>query len=110
MRADAQRRREAIVQAGRVLVAERGGEVPLEAVAEVAGARLSVARLAGGQVLTVPGGALTHLFVAAGALLRFSLAQPLAAGDAIVLTEEPDHEVTAGVPSELLVWTLPDAG
>jgi hypothetical protein len=47
-----------------------------------------------------------HAFVTTGALLRFSLAEPLQAGDALLLTAEPAYEVTAGVPTDLLVWTL----
>ena len=47
---------------------------------------------------------LTHVFVGRGALLRSSLAEPLQDGDAFLFTDEPAHEVTAGVPSELLVW------
>ena len=38
--------------------------------------------------------------------LRSSLAEPLSAGDAFEMTDEGAHEVTAGVPTELLVWTF----
>ena len=48
-----------------------------------------------------------HCFVARGALLRSSLAEPLEAGDAFCFTDEPAHEVTPAVDSELLVWLLP---
>ena len=41
-----------------------------------------------------------------GALLRSSLAEPLADGDAFRITDQPGLEVTAGVPTELLVWTF----
>lgn len=86
------------------LAAAEGALVP---VAEVAGATFSAARLGVGATLTVPGGPLTHVFVATGALLRSSLAQPLAAGDTFIFTDEPDHEVTAAVPTDVLVWALP---
>ena len=43
---------------------------------------------------------------ARGALLRSSLAEPLHDGDAFLFTDEPVHELTAGVPSELLVWSF----
>ena len=41
-----------------------------------------------------------HVFVATGALLRFSLAEPLSAGDAMLLTDEPSYDVTAAVPTD----------
>ena len=47
-----------------------------------------------------------HAYVASGALLRSSLAAPMEAGDAFCFVDEPDHEVTAGVPTEILVWTF----
>ncbi|MFT4084187.1 MAG: pirin family protein [Nocardioides sp.] len=78
----------------------------------IAGARLSVARLDAGQGVVLPAAARRHLYVATGALTRSSLAEPLAAGDAFEITAEPDSaatpeiEVTAGVPTELLLWTF----
>jgi hypothetical protein len=48
-----------------------------------------------------------HCFVARGALLRSSLAEPLEAGDAFCFVDEPAREVTPAVDSELLVWLLP---
>jgi redox-sensitive bicupin YhaK (pirin superfamily) len=68
------------------------------------GAVFSVARLDANQTVTIPPAPLTHVFVGRGALLRSSLAEPLQDGDAFLFTDEPAHEVTAGVPSELLVW------
>jgi quercetin 2,3-dioxygenase len=70
------------------------------------GARFSVARLEANQTLTVPTAPLTHVFVGRGALLRSSLAEPLQDGDAFLFTDEPAHQVTAGVPTELLVWSF----
>lgn len=68
----------------------------------------AVARLEAGETVTVPGAPRRHLFVATGALLRSSLAEPLAAGDAFVITQDsPDPiEVAAGVPSDLLLWSF----
>jgi redox-sensitive bicupin YhaK (pirin superfamily) len=70
----------------------------------------SVARLAAGESVTVPGAPIRHVYVAAGALLRSSMAEPLTQGDAFVVSDESDadHEltVTAAVDTELLVWQL----
>ena len=68
------------------------------------GAGFSVLRLGDLETVTLPVAPLVHAFVARGALLRSSLAEPLHEGDAFLFTDEPAHEVTAGVPSELLVW------
>jgi redox-sensitive bicupin YhaK (pirin superfamily) len=68
------------------------------------GAVLSVVRLGDHETVTVPAAPKSHVFVARGALLRSSLAEPLHEGDAFLFTDEPDTELTAGVPTELLVW------
>ena len=70
------------------------------------GAVLSVVRLDGEQSVTVPAGPRVHVFVGRGALLRSSLAEPLHEGDAFLFTDEPGCTLTAGVPTELLVWEL----
>jgi redox-sensitive bicupin YhaK (pirin superfamily) len=70
------------------------------------GAVFSVARLDAHQTLTVPSAPRTHVFVGRGALLRSSLAEPLHDGDAFLFTDEPAHDLTAGVASELLVWSF----
>jgi redox-sensitive bicupin YhaK (pirin superfamily) len=70
------------------------------------GATLSVVRLADHGSVTIPAGPQVHVFVSRGALLRSSLAEPLHEGDAFLFTDEPDTELTAGVPSELLVWSF----
>ncbi|MBU1802481.1 MAG: pirin family protein [Actinobacteria bacterium] len=75
----------------------------------VPGAVLSVARLDEGDTVTLPGGAFVHAYLARGALLRSSLAEPLEEGDAFRFVDGGPHEVTAAVPSELLVWVF-DAG
>ncbi len=72
----------------------------------VGDATLAVARLDAGDVLALPDAPRVHAFVATGALLRFSLAEPLAAGDAMLLTDEPSYDVTAAVPTDLLVWAF----
>jgi redox-sensitive bicupin YhaK (pirin superfamily) len=81
-----------------------GSLVPV--VTPQAGATFSVARLEAGQTATLAPSALQHVFVARGALTRFSLAEPLHDGDALLMTAEPAHEVTAAVPTELLVWSF----
>ncbi|KAB2812824.1 pirin family protein [Pimelobacter simplex] len=72
----------------------------------VRGAALDVVRLGAGETVTLPAAARMHAFVTTGALLRSSLAEPLAAGDAFCMTDEGAHDVTAAVPTELLIWTF----
>jgi len=68
------------------------------------GATLTVSRPGAGEDVELPAGPLVHAYLTRGALVRSSLAEPVAAGDAFALTDEPAHVVTAAVPSELLVW------
>lgn len=68
------------------------------------GATFSVARLPAGATLALPEHGLVHVYVARGALIRSSLAEPLGEGDAFRITERLGLEVTAAVPTELLVW------
>lgn len=77
-----------------------------DTVEPVPGARLDVLRLGGGETGSLPAAPLSHVYVARGALLRSSMAEPLQEGDAFRFTDEPAHEVTAGVASELLVWSF----
>lgn len=72
----------------------------------VAGATFWVAHLDRGQTVQLPDDRLQHVFVATGALIRSSLADPLSAGDAFRITDRPGLEVTAGATTELLVWTF----
>lgn len=72
----------------------------------VASATFWVARLERLQTVTLPEDALQHVFVANGALARSSLAQPLSAGDAFRITDQPGLELTAASPTELLVWSF----
>lgn len=92
------------VAPGARLVPVVGGGGPLSV--DVPGASFAVARLGAGDTLTLPAADNAHVFVANGALLRFSLAEPLSAGDTMLLTGEPEHQVTAAVPTELLVWSF----
>ena len=78
----------------------------VSAAAPLPGATFAVARLGADQTVTLPTAPRVHVFVARGALTRFSLAEPLHDGDAFLMTDEPAHEVTAAVPTELLVWSF----
>jgi redox-sensitive bicupin YhaK (pirin superfamily) len=78
----------------------------LTEVVRVGDAVLRVARLAAGDTVALPGGAHQHVYVATGALVRFSMAEPLSEGDALRMVDEPEHAVTAAVPTELLVWSF----
>jgi redox-sensitive bicupin YhaK (pirin superfamily) len=71
-----------------------------------AGATFSVARLPAGRTLALPDAPRLHVYVGTGALVRSSLARPLAEGDAFRFTDASGVEVTAAVPTELLVWTF----
>ncbi|MCD4523840.1 pirin family protein [Nocardioides sp. cx-173] len=88
------------------LVPVAAGDGSAPARVGVAGATFSVARLDEGATLALPDAPLVHVFVATGALTRSSLAEPLSAGDALLLTDETGRSVTAAVPTELLVWTF----
>lgn len=76
------------------------------------GATFAVAQLETGDTLALPAAPLSHVYVARGALLRSSLAEPLQDGDAFRFTDEPSYDLTAAVPTELLVWSFgsPPAG
>jgi len=92
----------AVPGAGLVPIAGAGSAVEVG----VAGASYAVARLGANESLTLPAASRLHAYVTTGALKRFGLAEPLQAGDAICFVDEPDHEITAAVPTELLVWTF----
>lgn len=96
--------RAAAAPEGSGLVRVVGDDAPLSV--GVAGAAFAVARLGAGEALALPTAARVHAFVATGALLRSSLAEPLSAGDAFVLTSGASYDVTAAVPTELLVWSF----
>lgn len=96
--------RTAAPAAGSGLVRVVGDGGPLSV--GVAGAALDVARLDAGESVALPAAAKVHAFVATGALLRSSLAEPLSAGDAFCLTDGASYDVTAAVPTELLVWSF----
>lgn len=83
------------------------GRGPLTEALTVAGSTLWVSRLAAGESVTLPEAGLLHVYVASGALLRNSLAQPLETGDALLVADEPGpFAVTAAVETELLSWGL----
>jgi quercetin 2,3-dioxygenase len=105
------------------LAPDEPGRTPAYAVAETdlepgllcevlrptATATFSVARLSPGERVTIPGATLRHVYVASGALLRSSLAEPLGHGDAFVIDgaeAETPVEVVAATSTELLVWQL----
>ncbi len=77
----------------------------------VAGATLQIGRFGAGSSVELPPapGVRRHVLVSVGALLRHSLAEPLAAGDVVELSgEHVEHPfvVTTAVPTELMVWTF----
>ena len=89
----------------------RGDDLVVVAGAEdlgVAGATYRIADLSAGVTVTVPPAPERYLFVATGALVRSSLAEPLHAGDAFEVTGDHDLTVTTAVPSQLLVWSFAD--
>jgi redox-sensitive bicupin YhaK (pirin superfamily) len=71
-----------------------------------ASATFWVARLDAGDAVTLPDEPLQHAFVGTGSLARSSLAEPLQAGDAFRITDQPGLTLTAAGPTELLVWTF----
>lgn len=82
----------------------------LTEVVAVEGARFSVARLGIGDSLDLPQAPRLHVFVARGALIRSSMAEPLEAGDAFEFVDHPaTAPVTAAVPTELLIWAFDEA-
>ena len=65
---------------------------------------LWAARLEEGQGVTVPATRHVHVFVARGSA---HMAVDLSEGDAVRLTDEPEHELTATRPdTEVLVWQV----
>jgi len=80
------------------------GELTLAAT--IGTSRFLVARLGPGDTIALPEERLQHVYVAGGALQRSSLAEALADGDAFRITGHPGLEVTAAVPTELLVWAF----
>jgi redox-sensitive bicupin YhaK (pirin superfamily) len=81
-----------------------GDDAPLRI--DVAGASLDVVRMAAGESITLPTATRRHVYVASGALLRSGMAEPLQTGDAYFFEDEPERSITAGIPTELLIWTF----
>ena len=83
------------------------GEQQLAEGLSVAGSTLWVSHLAAGASVTLPDGARRHVYVASGALLRNSLAEPLDTGDALLISGESEAmSLTAAVDTRLLIWRL----
>jgi redox-sensitive bicupin YhaK (pirin superfamily) len=72
----------------------------------VPGATLFLGDLPAGTTVDLPDAPLRYAFVVSGALVRSSLAEPLAAGDAFEIRDEGAVAVTTAVPTELMVWTF----
>src|SRR4051794_27152283 len=72
----------------------------------VPGATLFLAAVPAGATVDLPEAPLRYAFVVSGALVRSSLAEPLAAGDAFEIRDEGAVAVTTAVPSQLMVWTF----
>ncbi|CAB4699176.1 unannotated protein [freshwater metagenome] len=83
-----------------------GSLVPSPLPVAVGGAAFAVAHLTAGQELLVPAAPRTHVYVARGALIRSSLADPLQAGDAFEMLGEPDRTLVSAADTQLLVWTF----
>lgn len=77
-----------------------GGGLPIG----TTGARLLVARLPPGAWVALPEDPRQHVFAATGAVSLAGL--DLRAGDAVRITDEPGHVVTASAATELLVWSF----
>lgn len=78
----------------------------LTEVVRIGDATLLVARLSAGDTVVLPDAARQHVYVATGALVRSSMAEPLAEGDAFRITDRPGLPLTAAARTELLVWAL----
>lgn len=94
---------EATPGAGLVRVVGPGGPLSVG----VAGAAMDVARLDTGETLSLPAAPRVHAFLTTGGLRRSSIVEPLSAGDAFCLTDGASYDVTAAVPTEILIWSLP---
>jgi redox-sensitive bicupin YhaK (pirin superfamily) len=81
-------------------------EVAAPPVHVLPGAELTVVRLQPGEAVTVPAAPMVHVYVARGALLRSSLAEPLQEGDAFLFTDEPSYDLVSGAETDLLCWTF----
>jgi quercetin 2,3-dioxygenase len=68
-------------------------------------AAMYVARLHGGDTVTVPEAPFVHVFVARGAV-TMEAAGPLSAGDAVRLSATGGQRITAVEAAEILVWEM----
>ncbi len=69
-----------------------------------AGATMHVARLGDGDTVTVPDAPFVHVFVAVGEVRLDGRSEPVAAGDAVRLTNAGALELTSRNASEVIVW------
>jgi quercetin 2,3-dioxygenase len=97
---------DAVLSAGGLVPVVSGRDGAASARIGTASATLHAAVLEAGESVTLPDDPLQHAFVASGALARFSLAEPLSAGDAFRVSDRPGLTVTAASPTELLVWSF----
>lgn len=87
-------------------------EEPAYSVEEIVGGlavgphRLERVLLAPGEAAEITGGQRRFVFMAAGSLLRNSLAEPLSQGDAYLIEDQEPVTVTAATDATLLVWAL----
>jgi redox-sensitive bicupin YhaK (pirin superfamily) len=95
-----------VVAGGGLVPVVSGRDGGAVALLGTASATLHAAVLDPGESVTLPDDPLQHVFVATGALARFSLAEPLSAGDAFRVTDRPGLSVTAASPTQLLVWSF----
>ena len=91
---------------GRLVPVASGHREDAAARIGTASATFWVARMPAGSTVTLPDEPRQHVFVTRGALVRSSLAEPMADGDAFRVTDQPGLELTAAVPTELLVWSF----
>jgi quercetin 2,3-dioxygenase len=81
-----------------------GGGLPIG----TTGARLLVARLAAGGSVVLPDDPRQHVFAATGAVEMGP--RSLRGGDAVRISDEPGHVVTATEETELLIWSFASLG
>ena len=75
-------------------------------ISPIPSATFSTFHLDSGETLATPAAPRVHVYVARGALLRSSLAEPLHEGDAFLFTDEGSYDLTSGADTDLLVWTF----
>lgn len=94
------------VAAGGLVPVVSGRDPAAAARIGTASATLYAAVLDAGESVVLPDDPLQHVFVATGSLARSSLAEPLSAGDAFRVSDQPGLRLNAASPTELLVWSF----